>query len=55
MHPQRNSNLIDSIPNQIGPQRMRPDLGHRSLKTTTLYLRVSPKGLSNITSPLDME
>jgi len=24
MHPQRSSNLIDSIPNQIGPQRMQP-------------------------------
>jgi site-specific recombinase XerD len=29
--------------------------GHRSLRTTTLYLHVSPKGLSNITSPLDIE
>ena len=29
MHPQRSSNLIDSIPNQIGPQRMQPDrAGH---------------------------
>jgi hypothetical protein len=29
MHPQRSSNLIDSIPNQIGPQRMEPDrAGH---------------------------
>ena len=29
MHPQRSSNLIDSIPNQIGPQRTQPDrAGH---------------------------
>ena len=29
MHPQRSSNLIDPIPNRIGPQRLRPDrAGH---------------------------
>ena len=28
-------------------------LGHRSIMTTVVYLHVSPKSLSRITSPLD--
>ncbi|MGD0276077.1 MAG: hypothetical protein ABSB79_08475, partial [Syntrophales bacterium] len=33
MHPQRSSNLIDLItPNQINPQRMRPDRARHFLK-----------------------
>jgi len=34
-------------------RRVQLLLGHRSLKTTAIYLHVSPKDLSNITSPLD--
>ena len=30
-------------------------LGHRSLKTTIIYLHVSPQGLSHVKSPLDIE
>ena len=30
-------------------------LGHRSLKTTIIYLHVSPQGLSHVRSPLDTE
>ena len=36
-------------------RRVQLLLGHRSLKTTAIYLHVSPKDLSNITSPLDVE
>jgi integrase/recombinase XerD len=34
-------------------RRVQLLLGHRSLKTTAIYLHVSPKDLANITSPLD--
>jgi len=39
MHPQRSSNLIDSItPNQISPQRMQPDRARHFLRQALLAM-----------------
>jgi site-specific recombinase XerD len=53
MHLLRHAFATHLIEEGIDLHRVRLLLGHRSPRTTALYLHVSRKDLSNIRSPLD--